>query len=498
MKSAFNIALRKDLFSFVKKAFREDQGQKLGQQPYIEYMCCELSKIRTGQDRFFLINLPPQHLKTFCTTCLIAWYLGQKPKHRVLVIGYTGDHAETISRRVRNIMRSDWYKAAFRARVSPSRSSAGAFETTDGGGLYAVSANGSVTGRPADLIVYDDPVQINDCDNVELLEKVNRQFDSLIMSRLSNPAEGCVVIVAHRLNENDLSGHVLNQGEFRHICLPAIAPRTQRFDIGDRTWVRHKGEPLRPDQYPPKVIARLRKSVVVPDFETLYQQNPGGDSSVKLKGEEFRLRDLPRMPERPIVLSVDPGGWSLRPGQSYSVIQLWMPLADGSHLLWDQFRKQCGLDELWAALKDLARRTPAAILIESTANGPALIERAKRKPRYNVVPVKPDRRSKTERLQRHIRTIRDGHIHLRQGASWLDEFLTELVGFPSAPFNDQVDALSQYLDYVAQNPPLTIPTSAGMCAMAARWGTSSGVQSAPDMQAPGIVAHMGSSRRNVW
>ena len=51
MKSAFNIALRKDLFSFVKKAFREDQGQKLGQQPYIEYMCCELSKIRTGQDR---------------------------------------------------------------------------------------------------------------------------------------------------------------------------------------------------------------------------------------------------------------------------------------------------------------------------------------------------------------------------------------------------------------------------------------------------------------
>src|ERR1700737_1334756 len=172
MKSAFNIALRKDLFSFVKKAFREDQGQKLGQQPYIEYMCRELSKIRTGQDRFFLINLPPQHLKTFCTTCLIAWYLGQKPKHRALVIGYTGDHAETISRRVRNIMRSDWYKAAFRARVSPSRSSAG-------------------------VIVYDDPVQINDHDNVELREKVNRQFDSLIMSRLSNPAEGCVVIVAH-------------------------------------------------------------------------------------------------------------------------------------------------------------------------------------------------------------------------------------------------------------------------------------------------------------
>jgi predicted phage terminase large subunit-like protein len=378
-------------------------------------------------------------------------------------------------------MRSDWYKAAFRARVSPSRSSAGAFETTDGGGLYAVSANGSVTGRPADLIVYDDPVQINDCNNVELLEKVNRQFDSLIMSRLSNPAEGCVVIVAHRLNENDLSGHVLNQREFRHICLPAIAPRKQRFDIGDRTWVRHKGEPLRPDQYPRKVIARLRKSVVVPDFETLYQQNPGGDSSVKLKGEEFRLQDLRQMPERPIVLSVDPGGWSLRSDQSYSVIQLWIVLGAGHHLLWDQFRKQCGLDELWSALKHLARRTPAAILIESTANGPALIERAKRYPRHNVVPVRPDRRSKAERLQQHIRTIREGHIKLRQGASWLDEFVAELVGFPSAPFNDQVDALSQYLDYVGQNPPLTIPASAGLGVMSSRWVTCSGFKGAPNM-----------------
>ena len=146
---------------------------------------------------FFVINLPPQHLKTFCTSCLIAWYLGHHPKDRVLVIGYTGEHAESISRRVRNTMRSKWYQDAFRTQISPSRSSASNFETTAGGGIHAVSANGSVTGRPADLIVYDDPVQITDCNNLEHLERVNRQFDSLIMSRLSNPAKGCVVIVAH-------------------------------------------------------------------------------------------------------------------------------------------------------------------------------------------------------------------------------------------------------------------------------------------------------------
>ena len=270
MKPIFNAALRTDLCSFVKKAFWHTHGQKLGNQRYIEYMCHELSKVRDGRVRFFVINLPPQHLKTFCTSCLIAWYLGHHPKDRVLVIGYTGEHAESISRRVRNTMRSEWYQDAFRTRISASRSSASNFETTAGGGIHAVSANGSVTGRPADLIVYDDPVQITDCNNLEHLERVNRQFDSLIMSRLSNPAKGCVVIVAHRLNENDISGHVLKQGGFRHICLPAIAPRKKRFQMDDQTWLRRKGDPLRPDQYPKKVIERLRKSVLIPDFETLY------------------------------------------------------------------------------------------------------------------------------------------------------------------------------------------------------------------------------------
>ena len=172
MKPIFNAALRDDFYTFVQKAFLDTHGDKLGSQKYIEYLCHQLSKVCTGRVRRFLVNLPPQHLKTFCTTCLIAWHLGHHPKHRVLVIGYSGEHAESISRRVRAILRSEWYQNAFPTRVSLSRSSVGNFETTAGGGIYAVSANGSVTGRPADLIVYDDPVQISDCSNLEHLEKV--------------------------------------------------------------------------------------------------------------------------------------------------------------------------------------------------------------------------------------------------------------------------------------------------------------------------------------
>jgi hypothetical protein len=87
------------LFSFVKKAFLEDQGQPPGEQPYLGYMSYELCKILNGKERFFLINLPPQHLKTFTTICLIAWFLGHKPRRRVLVVGYSAEHAESIPRK---------------------------------------------------------------------------------------------------------------------------------------------------------------------------------------------------------------------------------------------------------------------------------------------------------------------------------------------------------------------------------------------------------------
>ena len=481
MKPIFNAALRDDFYTFVQKAFLDTHGDKLGSQKYIEYLCHQLSKVCTGRVRRFLVNLPPQHLKTFCTTCLIAWHLGHHPKHRVLVIGYSGEHAKSISRRVRAILRSEWYQNAFPTRVSLSRSSVGNFETTAGGGIYAVSANGSVTGRPADLIVYDDPVQISDCSNLEHLEKVNLQFDSLIMSRLSNPAKGCVVIVAHRLNENDISGHVLKQGEFRHICLPAVAPRKKRFKLDDQTWLRRKGDPLRPDQYPKKVIARLRKSVLVPDFETLYQQDPAGGCRISIKQEHFQFVGLHRMPEKPLILSIDPGGFGMRSDKSYSVIQLWIPLPAGDHLLWDQFRSQCGLDELWTAFKHFARRTPSAILVENTAHGPALIERARRFPRYRVLPITPGGRSKVERLRRHIRVFQDRHIHLRQGKAWVGEYVTEMSEFPAGPFDDQVDGTTQYLDYIAQSPTLILPPPSGLCVVATSRGYLYGPGGVPNM-----------------
>jgi len=46
--------------------------------------------------------------------------------------------------------------------------------------------------------------------------------------------------------------------------------------------------------------------------------------------------------------------------------------------------------------------------------------------------------------------IEAGRVHLPTDAPWLAEFRSELLGFPNSRFDDQVDALSQLLDWVRQ------------------------------------------------
>ena len=43
-----------------------------------------------------------------------------------------------------------------------------------------------------------DPLDIDDANNLEQIQKINARFDAKVMSRLNNAKESRVVIIAHR------------------------------------------------------------------------------------------------------------------------------------------------------------------------------------------------------------------------------------------------------------------------------------------------------------
>ncbi len=368
------------------------------------------------------------------------------------------------------------------------------FVTTDGGGVRSLSIEAGVTGLGADFIIIDDPVEIKDCDNSKRLQRVNDLFDDEIQTRLDYPKKGCIVIVAHRVSEDDLPGHVLKKGGWQKLKLPLIARRDRTYKLADgEIWRRKKGELLRPDSFTQRDIQRLRDSEQ-PGFETLQQQNPGGSDRLRIKASYFPTF-LPaelQMHELPVILSIDPGQKG-GPTNSFSVIQVWV-LKEGAHLLLDQWREQAIYKEFRSqAWRFIRQYRPSVVLIEGTGQGPSLYSEIRPQSGMEVVMITPAG-DKLERLRKHRRTLRRGLIHLAQNALWYHEFINEATHFPDGPFDDQMDALSQYLTWIAEHPnPNKRPPMAIMQGIDSR-GRPIRRSATPTMQGRGVVVQLGSRR----
>ena len=64
--------------------------------------------------------------------------------------------------------------------------------------------------------------------------------------------------------------------------------------------------------------------------------------------------------------------------------------------------------------------------------------------------VKPEG-SKQDRVAAQSAKMEAGHVHLPKDAPWLGDFLYELLAFPNARHDDQVDSVSQFLCWVQRH-----------------------------------------------
>ena len=94
------------------------------------------------------------------------------------------------------------------------------------------------------------------------------------------------------------------------------------------------------------------------------------------------------------------------------------------------------------------------LLIEDKASGTQLIQmlmaqRDRHGYNFAIEPIKPDT-DKTSRLMGASAYIENGTLRFPQEAPWLSDFKKELLGFPNGKYKDQVDALTQCINYVTQ------------------------------------------------
>ena len=446
---------RQHFWKFLAKAVRTvAPGDAYQPNWHIDAIIEELNRVTCGQEKRLLINQPPRSLKSITiSVAYVAWRIGRDPSLRAIVASYSAELAAELHRQFRMIVQSPWYRQIF-PNVVWHKETNFEFVTSRGGGRYAASVGGTLTGRGADLIIIDDPLNASDSISEVARRKIIEWFTGTLLSRLNDKTRDPIIVVAQRLHEDDLPGHLLRAGGWKHLCLPAIATEGRRIAVGQRRFYhRRPGEALHPERTPLETLEQIRAEIGSLKFSAQYQQQPVSlEGNLVLRTWFKGYSELPqKMYNMRLVQSWDVAA-TTGSGSDYSAC-ITALVGNGDYYIVNVFRALLVYPDLRRKVIALAEEYQAdTLLIEDAGFGLSLKQDLiNDKPAWLPYPIgmKPNG-SKMQRLEAQTAKIeKRGMCASRKRRLGSASSLYEVLAFPNGRHDDQVDALSQLLDGAA-------------------------------------------------
>jgi hypothetical protein len=305
-----------------------------------------------------------------------CWEWIRWPQRRWLFSSYAESLSIRDSVRCRCLIQSPWYQSLFGDCfvLTDDQNEKQRFENDRSGCRIASSVGGSNTGEGGDRIVCDDPHNIHDAESDVIRKNACDWWDQVMSTRLNDPKTGAKVIIMQRVHCSDLAGHVLQQGGYEHLCLPAEyedIPRTTSIGWTDprREW----GELLWPQHFGREQIAELKLRLGSYAAAAQLQQRPSPAAGGIFKRHWWKYHpNLKQVQYDQITQS-----WDLAfkgdQNSSYVVGQVWGRTA-GEFALLDQERGKFTFPETLQKFRELTALWPqsTAKFVEDKANGPAL------------------------------------------------------------------------------------------------------------------------------
>jgi predicted phage terminase large subunit-like protein len=453
----FDALTRISLALFVERVFAElNPGEPFLNNWHIHLIVQHLETARAGKILRLAVNIPPRNLKSIIVSvAYVAWLLGHDPTTKIICASYNEDLAVRLGRMCLQVMQAEWYRALFpRTHLASDRPSAQSFETTVGGYRVAASVGGTLVGLGADYLILDDPTKPEEAASDAWRRFANEWFSQSAVTRLNDKRRGRIILIMQRLHEEDLTGYVVAQGGWTHVSLPAIAQEDETHAITTPFGlVRHRrraGEALHPDREPIEELAKLRTSMGSAFFSAQYLQSPTPPGGGRVKIGWFPRFDLKQLPNFDWVVQSWDTAVSSKELSSYSVCTTWGVLAKKAYLI-HVYRQRVEFPDLRRAVIFQARAFGArTVLIEDAASGASLLQDL-RQELSSVRGCKPTG-EKIFRMDGQTAHIENGAVYLPSDAPWLPDLEHELEMFPNGRYADQVDSISQALDFIFTQP----------------------------------------------
>lgn len=452
LASATRQLARDDFYVFAQRAFRELHDVPYQDNWHIAAIARQLVRIEIGEITRLIITMPPRTMKSFlASVCLPAWMLGKNPSAKIICASYAQPLSNEFAFEMRRLMQTRWYRSVFpNVHIDTKKASVDEIKTTRGGYRLSTSVGGSLTGRGADLIVIDDPIKAGDALSQTVMASAKDWYSNTVSSRLNNQKTGKIVVVAQRLQPEDLPGHLASLGGWEELVLPMVAWKDQDIELFKGEWItRHAGHLLHEDRFGEEEIRRLRSEMTEQDFEAQYNQRP-----LPPGGALFKLQWLKRYDARPPVHEIQgifqswDTAYEVAEGNDYSVCSTWA-LCGKRYFLLDIFRERLQFPDLERAVyKQREKWNANLVIVENAGSGISLYQNIRIRTQGLWITKLNPSGSKQDRASQQSPKFERGEVYVPHQAPWLKTFEDELANFPHVKHDDQVDSIVQFLHAV--------------------------------------------------
>jgi phage terminase large subunit-like protein len=451
-----------------------------------------LTAVSKRQIKRLVINEPPGMGKTLTVDVLWpAWHWATiDPKHAWMSISFDYSLVLRNARQLLEVLASRLYREAYpEFKLGGVKSAIGEFFNGHGGYRFSTSFDGKGTGRHVHTQVCDDPLKPKDEHNHRALEAVLAKWNGTFSNRAVSRPEFARVIIMQRVADNDLSGEMLRDHGYEHLCLPMRYVPGAYWDLGNSAGVTDQrtveGELLFPARMNAEETDKAERELgIKARVEAQHQQNPVPDIGgvVERSWIECVWSELPK--DARLFQSWD-FGFKALPGASpqAELIRAGRSRVHGglfADLTRNGVERAAFVDEikpealsfpesrrtfLGAQRRELWNRAQT-ILIEDKANGTGIVDdlkdllrqaleerRSESSKLAHIVQrislVEPDG-DKLTRLIRHTEFLRQGGLLIpsETACPTIEDWKIEVVGFPLRRWDDRIDTLTQALDRI--------------------------------------------------
>ncbi len=400
----------------------------------------ELQDVFDGKTKRLIINCPPQRGKSLLTSVLFpAFLLANNPNKRIVVISYGQELSLKFTRDSKAILEGERFKLLCPdAKFKKDLQRADYFSLENSSGYYkSTSIGGSLTGFSADYVIVDDSIKDwQQANSPGYREEVWNYFTTVALTRLS--PQGSVIITQTRWNEQDLCGKLLeNQAKlWKSLKIKAIEEDetvcwSSRYTLDDYN--------------------KVRQAIGVPQFNALYQQEPRGGGETTFDIANFRRYQERDEPNVQWIRSWDLA-ISTTKRADFSACALVGIDAEGTVFIKNIQRYKLPWNQLMDKIELVARTDGPSVhvLIEAVSIGIAGFDETRRRLEGYVV-----RKAENTHLKKEMKAmvfasrVEIQKVKILQNQNWHSMFLDECLSFPGGLHDDQVDAVSNAVNYLA-------------------------------------------------